>query len=46
MEPSLVQVDLVPAKIHDLGSTEAVAVRYEQHGAVPMPVPHLAGGFE
>jgi len=42
----LVQIDLLPAKIDNLRSTEAMVVRYEQHGAVTVPVPHLPGGFE
>jgi len=46
VKPGLIQVDLIPAQVHNFGGTKSVPVGDQDHGGVPVAVAHLAAGFE
>jgi len=39
MQPTRVELDLVPLQIADLGRTQSVAIGDQDHGGVAMPIP-------
>ena len=39
VQVSRFELDLIPAQVHEFGSTQAVAVGHEDHGGVPMAPP-------